>query len=149
MAKKPESLFDIDLTKIMGEFKLPALDVEAVMASQRRNLEVLGQANKLAIEGAQAVARRNFEIMQAAMNEMGDAMKALTAAESPQAKAAKQAELTKTAYEKALANMKEIADLIQKCNTDAVGLLQKRIGEALDEVKVMVEKAAANAPKAA
>jgi len=149
MAKKPETFFDVDYAKLMGEFKFPAFDVDAVMAAHRRNIEVLSQANKLALEGAQAIARRNFEIMQGAMAEAGEALRALTTNEAPQAKAARQAELLKVSYEKAVANLKEIADMIQKANAETVGLLQKRVGEALDEVKVMVEKASASMPKAA
>ena len=31
MAKKPETMFDMDITKMMAEFKLPQVDVEAVL----------------------------------------------------------------------------------------------------------------------
>ncbi len=50
--------FDIgkafDMSKAFGEMKLPGIDVEAVAASQRKNLEALTQANQLAVEGAQS-----------------------------------------------------------------------------------------------
>ncbi|WP_431268164.1 TIGR01841 family phasin [Dankookia sp. P2] len=48
--------------------------------------------------------------------------------------------MLKTACEKAVANMKEVADLIQKSNQEALGLLNKRFTEAMDEVKTLVVK---------
>lgn len=141
MAKQPQNIFDMDFTKVMADFKFPAMDVEAMLATQRRNIEVFSAANKVALEGAQAVAKRHMEIVQAAVTEMTEAMKSLASAEAPQAKAAKQAEIMKGAYEKAVANMRELADMIQRANGEALGLLNKRFAETLDEMKSMMEKA--------
>jgi phasin family protein len=133
---------DFDLTRYFAELKLPPVpDLEALNAAHRRNLEAITAANKVALEGAQAVARRHMEIMQQSLSEMTEAMKALAAPESPQAKAAKQAEIAKAAYERAVANLKEVGDLIQRSNAEAVGLLNKRFAEALDEVKALAAKA--------
>jgi len=130
-----------DVMKMLAEFRLPAMfDVEALAASQRRNLEALSAANRVALEGAQAVARRHMEILQASMAEMTDAMRAMSSNESPQARAARQAELLKSAYERAVGNMKEVADLIQTSNSEALALLNKRFAEAMDEVKSLVAK---------
>jgi phasin family protein len=141
MAKKAETLFDMDITKIMAEFKLPPVDVEALVAAQRKNIETLSTANRLALEGMQAVAKRNMEIMQQALADMTEAMKAIAAAEAPQAKAAKQAELLKATYEKAMQNIRELQDMIQKMSGDTLGVLNRRVSEALDELKAMMEKA--------
>lgn len=131
---KPEN----DLMRMLSEFRMPGMpDMEALAAAQRRNLEALSAANRVALEGAQAVARRHMEILQSSMTEMTEAMKTLGTQESPQAKATRQAEMLKGAYEKAVANMKEVADLIQKSNHEALGLLNKRFTEALDEVKTL------------
>lgn len=141
MAKKPETMFDMDITKVMSEFKLPQVDVEALVTAQRKNIETLSTANKLALEGMQAVAKRNMEIMQQTLADLTDAMKAIAAADAPQAKAAKQAELMKATYEKGMQNIRELQDMIQKMSGDTVGVLNRRVSEALDEVKTMMEKA--------
>lgn len=134
---KPET----DLMRMLSEFRMPGMpNVEALAAAQRRNLEALSAANRVALEGAQAVARRHMEILQSSMTEMTEAMRALGTQETPQAKAARQAEMLKTAYEKAVGNMKEVADLIQKSNQEALGLLNRRFTEAMDEVKSLVVK---------
>jgi phasin family protein len=148
MASNPPSMFDMDFTKMMADFKLdqfkmPGVDMEALMAAQRRNIEVFSAANRVALEGAQAIAKRHMEIVQSSVGEMTEAMKALSGNEAPQAKAARQAELLKAAYEKAVTNMRELADMIQRSNGEALGLLNKRFTESMDELKSMVEKAKA------
>jgi phasin family protein len=130
-----------DVMKMFAEFRLPHFaDLEGLAQAQRRNLEALSAANRIALEGAQAVARRHMEIVQSAMTEMTDAMRSMSGTDTPQDRAARQAELLKAGYERAVANMKEIADLIQKSNGEALGLLNKRFAEAMDEIKQMAAK---------
>ena len=112
----------------------------AFLTAHRRNMETLTAANRVALEGAQAVARRHMEIMQQAMSGLSESLKSLASAEAPQQKAAKQAEILKKAYQQAVSNMKELSDLIQQSNTEALGLLNKRFTEAMDEIKTIVEK---------
>jgi phasin family protein len=131
-----------DPLKMFRDLKLPSLpDMDAVLSTYRRNLEVLSQANRVALDGAQAVARRHMEIMQQTMTELTETVQALAAVESPQAKATKQAELLKRAYERAVANTKELSDLIRQANTEALSLLNQRFVETMDEVKALIEKA--------
>jgi phasin family protein len=137
----PGSGLSGDFTKLFSEMKLPAMpDMEAFIAANRRNIETFTAANRVAMEGAQAIARRNMEIMQQSMAELTDGMKALATAEGPQAKAAKQAEMLKQAYERAVANMQELRDLIQHSNAEALALINQRFVEAMDEVKALAEK---------
>jgi phasin family protein len=139
--KTPKPQPQMDVMRMLADFRLPAVpDMETLAAAQRRNLEALSAANKVALEGAQAVARRHMEILQSSMAEMTEAMKAMSGQETPQAKAARQAEMLKSAYERAVGNMKEVADLIQKSNGEALGLLNRRFAEAMDEVKALMKK---------
>jgi len=132
---------DFDFTKILAEMKLPTLpNMDAFVTANRKNTETLSAVNRIAMEGAQAVARRQMEIMQQSMSEIAEAMTALASMKSPRAKAAKQAELVKTAYEHSLANMKELSDLIRHANGEALTLINKRFAEAMDEVKALAQK---------
>ena len=132
---------EADMMKMLADFRLPGMpDVEQLAAAQRRNFEALSAANKVALEGAQAVARRHMEILQQSTSDMTQAMQSMAGAQDPQARAAKQAEMLKSAYERAVGNMREVADLIQKSNTEALSLLNQRFAEAMDEVKTMAAK---------
>ncbi len=131
-----------EFTKMFSSMKVPAmLDMESIMTAHRKNMEVLSAANRVALEGAQTVARRHMEILQQTMQEMTETMKELSSPETPQAKAAKQTELMKIAYERAVSHMKELADLIQRSNGEALSMLNHRFTEAMDEVKLLAEKA--------
>ncbi len=131
-----------EFTRMFSEMKMPAmLDMESIMAAHRKNMEVLSNANRVALEGAQTVAKRHMEILQQTMQEMTETMKDLSSPETPQAKAAKQTELMKIAYERAVSHMKELADLIQKSNGEALAMLNTRFTEAMSEVKALASKA--------
>jgi len=142
MAKQPTGnpFLEFDLSKALGEFKAPGVDIDAIMAAQRRNIEAVTAANQLAFEGLQAVVRRQTEILRQSMEEAGSMVSDLMAAGSPEDKAAKQAELIKATFEKALANMKELSEMVAKSNTEAADVLSKRVSESLDEVKAAMAK---------
>jgi phasin family protein len=131
-----------DMMRMLSSMKMPnMLDFQALAEAQRRNLEAMAAANRVAMEGAQAVARRNMELMQQTMSEMSEAMRGLTVMDgNPATKAAHQAELMKANYERAVTSMKELADLIQKSNGEALEVLNRRFAEALEEMQSMVKK---------
>ena len=149
MVTGPQAFFDVskllkefDPSKVVAEFsnalkqyKLPNVDLDSVVASQKKNVEALTSANRVAFEGLQAVARRQAEILQETMNEASKAVDALAKAGSPPEIAAKQAELTKNAFERALSNMRELAELVAKSNQDATNTVNARIAASLDEIK--------------
>lgn len=141
MADFPKMPDFSEFTRMFANMKMPsAPNMDAFVAASRRNMETITAANRVALEGAQAVAKRHMEIMQQGMAEMTEAMRSLALPEDPQAKAAKQAELLKTAYEHAVANMKELGDLIQRSNAEAISLLNTRFAEAMEEIKALTEK---------
>ena len=156
MAQSGDPFFNFDITKMMSEFdpakiadefakmasqyKIPGVDMDSLVQSQRKNLEALTAANRVAFEGVQAVAKRQAEILQETMNEAAGALDAVAKSGSPQEAAAKQAELVKGAFEKALANMRELAEMVSKSNTEATQAINARITETLDEIKDMALK---------
>jgi phasin family protein len=139
-AEGPANMF-AEMTRRFGEMRFPSMipDGSALLAAHRRNMEVLSAANRLALEGAQAVARRHMEIMQQTMTEFTEHARELSNAESPQQRAARQAELVKKSYERAVANIRDLSDLIQRSNQEALGVLHQRFTEAVDEVKNLLE----------
>ena len=131
-----------EFRKLLGDMKFPGLpDTQALMQAHQRNLEAIAAANRIALEGAQAVAKRHMEIMQQTMAELTDTLTSLSGAAAPQDKAAKQAELLKSAYEKAVANSRELGDLIQRANGEAVSTLNARVSAAIDELTTLIGKA--------
>lgn len=140
MSDRPALPPEMDPMRMLSEMKMPMVDVQALAAAQRRNLEALSAANRVALEGAQAIARRHMEILQQSMSEMTDAVRGASSATDPTSRAAQQADMVKATYERAVNNIKELADLIQKSNAEALTVLNRRFSEAMDEVRGMVTK---------
>ena len=53
---------------------------------------------------------------------------------------AKQTEFAKKAMEAAIANTRDIAELVQKSSSDAFKIVQDRMKESYEEIKASVEK---------
>ena len=149
-----ESPFNLDFSKFLGDFKFPtdfkiptdfkfpSIDIESYIAAQRKNVEALTQANRLAYDGLQAVTKRQIEIVRQSLDQASQAVREVSEPGNPQDKAAKQTELAKVAFERALSNLKELGELVSKANSEAFGLLQSRFTESLDEVRDQLTKTA-------
>ena len=127
-----------DMSKMLGDVKIPGFDMQAVMDAQRKNIEALTAANQAAVQGMQAVAQRQAEILSQSLNEVSSIAQQLAGAGNPQEMTAKQAELVRKAFEQALANMRELAEMVSKSNTEAFAIINKRVTESLQELKGVV-----------
>jgi phasin family protein len=132
---------DFDFNKMFRDLKMPNMpDMESVLGAHRRNLEALSDANRVALEGAQTVARRHMEIMQSTMSGLTETLREMAASKTTNERAAKHAELLKQAYENAVSNTRELGDLIQKSHGEAMEKLNERFSEAMTEMKEVFKK---------
>src|SRR5262249_8907389 len=138
MANNPYG--DMDFMKMLADYKFPGLDFEAVMEAQRRNMEALSMANKLALEALQQVLTRQTEVLRETMEESATVMRSLLDPSSPGDKVGKQAEIMKRSFEKALANVREMTELVTKSHREACDIINRRVAEGLDEVHSNVTK---------
>jgi phasin family protein len=131
---------EVDLTKIMSEFKLPGMDMGQVADSYRKNVEAIASASQLAVEGMQAVVKRQTEILRESVEDYSRLLRDFATPASAEEAASKQAELAKHTFETALAHMREISEMIAKANNESLEVLNKRVSAMLDEVKVLAKK---------
>jgi phasin family protein len=130
-----------DVTTVMGDLRVPGIDMEAAVSSRRKNIEALTQANQLAVEGVHAVMRRQVEITRQAMEDFSAMFRDLVQPNgSPEDRFAKQAEYSKHAIEQSLSNAKELTELVTKANTEAFSVINKRVTESLEEVRDFAKK---------
>jgi phasin family protein len=134
--------FSTDFARMFEQMKVPGVDMESLIASQRKNLEALQRANQLAIEGIQQVAQRQAEAMRAFATEFADMAKSVASTEGgPAEKAAHSTDLVKASFEKTLAHMRELSETITKSNTQAAEVISNRVSEGLSELKDAIHKA--------
>ena len=149
MSKSNGSFMDFDfgrfadVEKVFGTFKLPMVDNGAMVEAQRKNVEALTEANKLVVEGWQAIAQRQSEIVRNAAGDFTSAVRDMTKdGDSVASRLAKQTDLVKQGFEQAVANARELTELGVKSQGEAANLLSHRFIESLDEIKSAFEKQA-------
>ena len=135
-----------DMSKMASEFKMP-FSMEPMMAMQRRNVEAMTAVNQAAYESMQMIARRNMDMMRQGMEDMMGMMNSMMTmpSASPQEKVMRQAEVSKMAVEKCITNAKEVADTLNKCNTQAMEIVANRLSESMEEIRGMMQPKQQNA----
>lgn len=124
-----------DFTKILEQFKLPGVDVSALMEARRKDIEALTEVNKIALQSSQTMAQKQVEILQKTMQELTQTM----TGGKPLENAAKQGELVQHAMEKAFAYMLELAEVARKAQTEALEVINKRAQENMQELARLVQ----------
>jgi len=132
-----------DAASVAQAFKLPGFDVNTVVDIQRRNFEALTAANQTVVQGLQTVMQRQGEIARQSVKQFQDLLSFKPSSASVNEVLVKRIDLTKTSYEKTVADARELGDIVVKVGSEAVDILSRRVVASLDEVK------AAARPKAA
>jgi phasin family protein len=137
-----------DVRKYTEQFQMPGMNSQALMDMQRKNMEAVAQANRIAFEGAQAIAQRQQEIMRQAMDEAVAAMKEMQDAGSNEERVKHQTEIAKKAFETAQKNVRELTEMSSKSNSEAIELINKRVAESFDEMRQSLSEVAKQADTA-
>lgn len=129
-----------DFSKLASEFKGP-LNLEPLMTAQRRNIEAFTAVNQTAYESMQALARRQCDAARQYIEDCASMMTSLMSApSSPEEKMIRQAEVSKAAVEKCMANARDVADTLNKCNAQAMNVVANRLCEGLEEWRGMIKQ---------
>ena len=126
-----------DVTAMMAQFKMPGIDMAAIVEARRKDIQALGEANAATFESMQAIANKQTEMLSQAMQGMQDAAKSAVGV-SGQADVGKQGEVIRKGFEKTLANMKELADMAQHAQSEAMARITQRATDQMQEIKAMV-----------
>ncbi len=115
--------FETEVGKLFAGFPFASLDVEAAMTSQRKNIEAFTQANQLAVQGFQELAKRQVEFARTAMDEATSLVRDWTSIGTAEERLQKQAAFAKQALEKSVTGTREIVELAGKTQTEAFEVL--------------------------
>ncbi len=135
--------FDADkLKELFSAAKLPGVDADAVLAAQQKNVDALIEANQVVIAGYQDLYKRQVALFEAAVAETKDKLAQVQGQPLTADQATQSVDALKAAFEKAAADVKELAELAQKANTGAFEIVKTRAEEAVAEFKAAAEKTA-------
>ena len=120
---------------LLGNSRLFDIDWSALTGAQKKNIEALTAANHAAMEGFQQICRRQGDIFRETMQTAGSLMTDMMATGTPEEKLARQADIARRALDVACKHMRELAELATKSQHEALGVVEGRLKESLDELK--------------
>lgn len=123
-----------DFMKAFSDFRAPTLDINSLMSVGRRNIEAFSTANQVMVEGAQAVSRRQTEVMRDCVEGCIRVTKDVLTSPSPESNTAKQADFARNMMENMALTSREICETIYKSCYEAFELLNRRTSESVEEL---------------
>jgi hypothetical protein len=120
------------------QYKLPGLDMSAILDARRKDVEALAEANQVAFGGMQAIQGKQLEILRCALDNFQTVAQQL--ATSPAKPAVSPADVVQNALHLALADMQDIAQKTQQAQTQAYAIVAKRMEQAANELRASLEQ---------
>ena len=123
-----------DLSKLAEQFKLPGVDIGAIVEWQRKDLEALAEANRRAYQGVQAAAQRRTEMLRETFAQLQGLM---TNAAGKDA-LAKQSEAAQRGVQQAMENFRELAQLDARTLSESWQAVQDRLNENMANLQKLL-----------
>ena len=130
----PSKLFD-DIAKLAQQYKLPGVDIDAVLQGRRKDVETLLEVGRIAQSGAQSLAQKQAEMLRASLEDLRSVLSAQATTEGGKPDAVRQA------AQKALGNVGELAQIALKSQSAAFDAVRQRTQENINELKGLLSKA--------
>ncbi|NVM87390.1 TIGR01841 family phasin [Variovorax sp. SG517] len=110
-----------------------------LLESGRKDLAALMQANEKSYQGLQTVVQRQTEMIKSAISEWQAAAKEMPG-KDPKENLAKLDELGRQSFQRAIDDIKELANLAAKSQADAFDVVRQRIQANVDEVTKLLQR---------
>lgn len=117
-----------DLSRMFEQMQVPGVDFGRLAEDAQKNIEALQEANQTVAAGWQALAEKQREIFQETMQRWQESM---TPPSGDAASVEKQAELAREGFERALENMRELAEIAAESQSKSFEIMRARLEENL------------------
>lgn len=115
--------------KMMEGVKVPGVDMDALIESQRKNIEAMSKAAQLTADGAAAISQRQLEILKATREQMNAALQDMKLTGE------QQGEFVRKAVETAMSSTRELAEMTAKSNADVFNVVKQRMTEDFEKLR--------------
>ena len=110
-----------------------------LLDSGRKDLQALMEANEKSYQGLQTVVQRQTEMIKHAITEWQTAAKEMPGKDAKE-NLAKLDELGRQSFQRAIDDIKELANLAARSQADAFDVVRQRIQSNVDEVTRMLQR---------
>ena len=135
LSKMAEMFEQNEFIKMFEMPEMGAMSGSALVDGPRKNIEAMMKTQQVASDGYQTVFEKQVSMMQDVFSGLQGQVAEMSKAPSATDVATQQVEAAKKAYEGAMANLNEMAEIAQKANTDAFAVIKDRVEESLTELK--------------
>ena len=126
------------LRKFGSDLGLPKLNVDELLQAQKKNLEALGQSAKVAAQGAQSVAQKQREVLEAGLREASTLAREYKPLGKIHENLALQTEFARKVFDIAVKGAQDSASTARQSTTEAVKIIQDRMKENFEEFRASV-----------
>ena len=128
-----------ELTKMFEQFKVPGVDMGAIVESRRKDMEALIATNQATLESMQGIARKQAEILAQAFKSVQDGMQTMVKGGLSAPDPAKSTEMARKTYETAVAEMSELAEMARKAQADAMAGITARAQQSVQQIQQLMQ----------
>lgn len=118
-----------------------SFDFNQLFSTQRRNIEAASAIYQVGVESAQAISRRQAEVIRDNVESALKTSKDLLTGGSPETSINKQTDLAKSIFENTLSNLREVTEMVTKSSFEAFDVLKTRAAESMEELSSASGKA--------
>lgn len=130
-----------DFTKAFGQYQNLPFDMTALLETQRKNIQAIADAQQVAFENLQGLAQHQSKIISQLVEDNAAIAQQMMSEGTPEEKIAKNADAFKFVYEKSVANLKEISEMVGKSSEETSKIINKRVSASISELKSAIDKA--------
>lgn len=123
------------MNEATSNLKMPRIDMNAIIDSYKKNLEILGMINKMSMEVYNGVVKLQSAFFKQSMEDITNLMDKCN---KPAEFVGKLNDLTRDNVVKAIGNGKQISDMITSASNDISAATSKRIKESIEEAKHII-----------
>lgn len=125
--------------KMFEGFKLPGLDTQIVTDAQRKNVQAIADAGRVAAEGYKPLFEKQAAFFKDGVAEMTEVAQKLYSVPMTAETVEQRVEVAKAQFEKGAAAFAELSETARKANEDAFKVVRARFDEAFAEMKDFAE----------
>ena len=110
----------------------------AMMENGRKDIEALVEANKRSYQGLQSVVQRQSEMLRQSITNWQEAVSGMQG-QDMSANLAKLDEMGKSAFQQALNDLRELAEVAAKSQSEAFDVVRQRIQDNVEQVSQLLQ----------
>ena len=113
-----------DFAKLIESCQISGVDMMSLIDMEKKNIDALTEVNRSAYESWRNLMMRQTEVFQ-------ETMKAIAVEAQDESVAGRRAEIARQGFEKALANMRQLAETATESQKKTIEILRQRFEDGL------------------